>query len=395
MYEKHNNSQHVAMNNLGKFFPPWTVPRDFWLAALHPDVAGVAVNVRLFHDSGCRLVHKYPVYRDPFHHPALRGRVMNKLLALVARTMAIAQLTQLHITIPASGSVAEAVPEDCFPPVPLPRALVSSRRVSFASEVTILGTAPESSADRKPTSLCRIFRLMNRSTHCFLRRIPWTLLLWFRNWTFRCFLPRRVSIASSGRGPLRDRAAPLPRLTYLRTCRDGSRWGFHVLPVIRRRCRFLRFPVTPRKCRWSGSRMVVSDPPSGTTGVLDVLLGSPLFDLLRPTTTSSSVASSGVPDCPASRDLRGSPAPVPRWRLAWEGPFLNERWPSALNCFSDGCSFRHTGVSLFGPHSAIWKAWCSVASSPIFNVDWHTRVCQSSGNGPGEVAPFFVAGTGY
>ena len=79
---------------------------------------------------------------------------MNKLLALVARAMAIAHLTQLHITIPASGSVAEAVPEECFPPVPLPRALVLPRRVSFASEVTVLGTAPESSADREPTSLC-------------------------------------------------------------------------------------------------------------------------------------------------------------------------------------------------------------------------------------------------
>ena len=52
-----------------------------------------------------------------------------------------------------------------------------------------------------------------------------------------------------------------------------------------------------------------SDPPSGTNGVLDALLGSPPFDLSRPTPTSSTVASSGVPDCPANRDLRGSPDP--------------------------------------------------------------------------------------
>ena len=148
----HGGSQYVAMNNLGKNFPPWTVPRDFWRAVLRPDVSGVAVDARLFHESGCRLVHKYRVYRDPFPHPALRGRVMNKLLALVARAMAIAQLTQLHITIPAYGS--GVVPEECFPPVPLPRVLVLPRWVSFASEVTILGTAPESSAVRESTSSC-------------------------------------------------------------------------------------------------------------------------------------------------------------------------------------------------------------------------------------------------
>ena len=113
----------MAMNNLGKFFPPWTVTRDFWRMALCPDVSGVAVDVRLFHESRCRLVHKYRVYRDPFPHPALRGWVMNKLLALVARAMAIAQLTQLHITIPGYGSRTAAVPEECFPPVPLPRVL--------------------------------------------------------------------------------------------------------------------------------------------------------------------------------------------------------------------------------------------------------------------------------
>ena len=87
---------------------------------------------------------------------------------------------------------------------------------------------------------------------------------------------------------------------------------------------------------------MMSYSPSGTTGVRNVLLESPLFDPSRPTPTSSAVDSSGVPDCPTSRDFHGSPGPVPRWRLAQEGPFLNERTPSALNCFGDGCSFHHT-----------------------------------------------------
>ena len=99
LHEKHGGSQYVAMNNLGKFFPPWTVPRDVWQMALCPDVSGVAVDIRLFYESGClmEVLHKYRVYKDPFLHPALRGRVMNKLLALVARAMAIAQLTPPHI----------------------------------------------------------------------------------------------------------------------------------------------------------------------------------------------------------------------------------------------------------------------------------------------------------
>ena len=54
-------------------FPPWTVTRDVWHAALRPDISGVAVDALLFHEAGRRLVHRYRVYKDPFPHPALRG----------------------------------------------------------------------------------------------------------------------------------------------------------------------------------------------------------------------------------------------------------------------------------------------------------------------------------
>ena len=46
---------------------------------------------------------------------------MNKLLGVVHRAMAIAKLTDLHISIPTSGSVTEAVPESCFHMFCLPR----------------------------------------------------------------------------------------------------------------------------------------------------------------------------------------------------------------------------------------------------------------------------------
>ena len=67
--------------------------------------------------------------------------------------MAIAQLMYLHITIPASGTGLPAVLEECFPPVPLPRTLLSSRRVSFTRDVAVIASAPGSSPDWEPSSL--------------------------------------------------------------------------------------------------------------------------------------------------------------------------------------------------------------------------------------------------
>ena len=105
--EKHGGSQFVALKILGKFFPPWTVSRDFWHAALQPGISGIAVDLRLFHESGCRLVHKYRIYSDPLPHPALRNGVVRKLIGVVVRAMAIVWLTHLHLTIPSSGSILE------------------------------------------------------------------------------------------------------------------------------------------------------------------------------------------------------------------------------------------------------------------------------------------------
>ena len=103
--DRHGGSTFFALKNVAKFFPPWTVTRDAWQTALCPDVSGIAVAARLFHEAGCRLVHMYCVYKDPFPHPALRGGgVFPSLLSFVVRAMTIAQLTQLHISIPASGA---------------------------------------------------------------------------------------------------------------------------------------------------------------------------------------------------------------------------------------------------------------------------------------------------
>ena len=109
MAEKHGGSTLEITTNVAKFFPPWTVTRDVWLAALRPDVSGVAVDALLFHEAGRRLVHRYRVYKDPFPHPALRDGVIPRLLSCVVRAMAIARLTHLRISFPSSGSGAAGV----------------------------------------------------------------------------------------------------------------------------------------------------------------------------------------------------------------------------------------------------------------------------------------------
>ena len=56
--------------------------------------------------------------------------------------MAITQLTQQRISIPASGAPPDQVPAECFPGGTSSQGLTSPRRVSFASSVTVLGDAP-------------------------------------------------------------------------------------------------------------------------------------------------------------------------------------------------------------------------------------------------------------
>ena len=122
--------------------PPWTVSRRIWHTALRPNVSGFAVDARLFHEAGCRLVHRYRVYKDPFPHPALREGVIPRLLSCVCRAMAFARLTHLRISIPALGAPPGHVPDDCFPGGAPRKDRPGSLRVSFADNVTMLGVMP-------------------------------------------------------------------------------------------------------------------------------------------------------------------------------------------------------------------------------------------------------------
>ena len=55
LHSKHDVAQFMGLKTLlGKFCPSWTVSREFWRAALRPDMSGVATDVKLLQESGCR-----------------------------------------------------------------------------------------------------------------------------------------------------------------------------------------------------------------------------------------------------------------------------------------------------------------------------------------------------
>ena len=102
--DKHSGSITLDFEKVSRSFPAWTVTCKFWEQALNPEISGIAVNIRLFHESGRHVIHKYRVYQDPLPHPALREGRITKLLSFVNRAMVIAQLTHLRIAIPSSGN---------------------------------------------------------------------------------------------------------------------------------------------------------------------------------------------------------------------------------------------------------------------------------------------------
>ena len=83
--------------------------------------------------------------------------------------------------------------------------------------------------------------------------------------------------------------------------------------------------------------------------------------------SSSSAVSQQMPESPpeivsdlldylTSCAVRRPAGPVPRWRLAREGPFLSECSSSSILCFGDGCAFRtgEFGVPMHHPRFLEW-----------------------------------------
>ena len=76
---------------LEQWFPPWTVTRAAWCAALKLNVSGITTDVVLFSQHGPGWSTHYRVYGEYVSHSSLRGTFMAKLSEFTNRACAQAR----------------------------------------------------------------------------------------------------------------------------------------------------------------------------------------------------------------------------------------------------------------------------------------------------------------
>ena len=88
---RHQVGLSVKASNLGRWFPPWTVARMAWNAALKPKVSGVAMTLCSLASPGPDWSTVYRVYRDYVPHLSLRRMFMARLSDFTHRACAEAR----------------------------------------------------------------------------------------------------------------------------------------------------------------------------------------------------------------------------------------------------------------------------------------------------------------
>ena len=333
--DKHRDSETVNFDQVSKIMPSWTVPRDFWAKALRPEISGIAVDVMLFHESGRKLVHKYRVYRDPLPHPALREGRISKLISLANRAMVIARLTQLRMAIPASGHAPGEVPLDCFPKLTNVPNTPDRKRVSFATMDEAVevpsGTAPTeqigtlSTIDNGPDAHAK-----SPGTPPGFRPFEWPQAEWDSNGDLQ--LDPGLPFVASWSARLAEEAmlsppplepmSPIPNMDSQDSMlvQTSTPEMDAVTPVVLNQIRSVR----RQRTREASSPRTKSGSSASTAGFLfkDILCAEALIRQQVGSVKSTKR--------------------VPRWRLAREGPFPNERSQASLRVLGKGCLFRHT-----------------------------------------------------
>ena len=333
--DKHRDSETVNFDQVSKIMPSWTVPRDFWAKALRPEISGIAVDVMLFHESGRKLVHKYRVYRDPLPHPALREGRISKLISLANRAMVIAQLTQLRMAIPASGHAPGEVPLDCFPKLTNVPNTPDRKRVSFATMDEAVevpsGTAPTeqigtlSTIDNGPDAHAK-----SPETPPGFRPFEWPQAEWDSNGDlqrdpglpFVASWSARLAEEAMLSPPPLEPMSPIPNMDSQDSMlvQTSTPEMDAVTPVVLNQIRSVR----RQRTREASSPRTKSGSSASTAGFLfkDILCAEALIRQQVGSVKSTKR--------------------VPRWRLAREGPFPNERSQASLRVLGKGCLFRHT-----------------------------------------------------
>ena len=337
--DKHSGSETIDFDHVSKAFPAWTVPRDFWNKALRPEISGIAVDAMLFHESGRKLVHKYRVYRDPLPHPALREGKISKLILLATRAMVVAQLTTLRIAIPASGHAPGEVPLDCFPEISDVTIKSDKRRVSFAAvDNTISDLSVSSSAElvEKPSVIIEVTDPHTGSPvpPPGFRPFEWPQAYWNTNDDLQSDPGLKFVTSWSAKLAEEEMSSPPPlepiSPTPMTDSRDsmtvhvGTPEAETVTPVIVDEIRTTdrRHARKPSSPRTNGGNSA-----SGADFRFKDILCAEALIRKRPGYVKSNNSVN---------------YPVPRWRLAREGPFPDERSQASLKVLGKGCLFRHT-----------------------------------------------------
>ena len=335
--DKHSGSETIDFDKVSKAFPAWTVTRDFWKQALQPEISGIAVDIMLFRESGRKLVHKYRVYRDPLPHPALReGRIS---ISVANRAMAIAQLTQLRIAIPASGNAPGEVPMNCFPLTKDVDTGKMTKRVTFATinqmssglvdrkaveteETPAVNTSVSGSRETSPVPPpgFRPFEWpeAKRSKNGELQRDPG--LKFVASWS------ARIAEEEMPSPPPLEALSPIPMVNDQdsMTVQVGTTDSEAVTPIVLDRICSIhrRRPRRPSKLHTT----IVKPAPVKDFLFRDILCEEAQIDK-QPVSITTGIRDSNT---------------VPRWRLAREGPFPNERSKASLRVLGKGCAFRYT-----------------------------------------------------
>ena len=337
--DKHSGSETIDFDHVSKAFPAWTVPRDFWNKALRPEISGIAVDVMLFHESGRKLVHKYRVYRDPLPHPALREGKISKLISLATRAMVVAQLTTLRIAIPASGHAPGEVPLDCFPEIKDVTIKTDTRRVSFAAVDNTIGDLSVSSSAElveKPSVIIEVTEPHTGSPvpPPGFRPFEWPQAHWNTNDDLQRDPGLKFVTSWSAKLAEEEMSSPPPlepiSPTPMTDSRDsmtvhvGTPEAETVTPVVVDQIRTIH---RRRARKPSSPRTNGGNSASGADFRFKDILCAEALIRKRPGSEKSNNSVN---------------YPVPRWRLAREGPFQNERSQASLKVLGKGCLFRHT-----------------------------------------------------
>ena len=341
--EQQNGSETLDFDKVSKSFPAWTVARDFWEQALKPEISGIAVDIKLFHESGRRLVHKYRVYRDPLPHPALREGRISRLISLANRAMAIAQMTQLRIAIPLSGNVPGEVPIDCFPKTDDLDTTKVTKRVSFATggQMSTVPIEPPIAEPEEPsTEEARVkeSREVSPVPPPGFQPFEWPQAEWINNGEvnrdpglkFVASWSAKIAEEEMSSPPPLEPLSPIPieNSQDSITVQVGTTDSEAYTPIVLDRIR----SVHRRRSR---RPMKIHSTYEKPAPVEDFLFRDILCEEAQIEKRSVSI--------PTGNRDRGT---VPRWRLAREGPFPNERSQASLRVLGKGCAFRHTTYSV-------------------------------------------------